>query len=56
MSVPQPALDATKRRRFLPQDFDEPCEGCLAPAGSYCRAGCDCGYTAEDAQAEATRG
>ncbi|MFI6112920.1 hypothetical protein [Kitasatospora sp. NPDC051164] len=56
MSMPQPAQDSTKRRPFLPQDFDEPCEGCLAPAGSYCRAGCDCGYTAEDARAEAARG
>lgn len=53
--IPSSRPVAEVRRPFLPQDFDEPCEGCLAPAGAYCRPGCDCGYTTEDAQAEATR-
>lgn len=40
---------------FQPTDFEEPCEGCGAPAGAYCRPGCDCGYTAEHARADAVR-
>ncbi|MGW1870441.1 hypothetical protein ACWCPS_33465 [Streptomyces mauvecolor] len=40
-------------RPFLPADFDEPCEDCKAPAGSYCRPGCSSGYTADDARADA---
>ncbi|MFE9559095.1 hypothetical protein ACFYMW_39150 [Streptomyces sp. NPDC006692] len=42
-------------RAFLPQDFDEPCEECQAPAGSYCRPGSGSGYTAADARADANR-
>jgi hypothetical protein len=42
-------------RPFLPSDFEDACEGCGAPAGAYCRAGCDDGYTAEDARADAAR-
>lgn len=37
---------------FTPEDFDEPCEDCGAPAGFYCRPGCDTGFTAEDARAQ----
>ncbi|MFD9824290.1 hypothetical protein [Streptomyces violascens] len=40
---------------FLPADFDEPCEDCEAPAGSYCRPTCPSGYTADDARADAHR-
>lgn len=40
---------------FAPGDFDTPCEDCEAPAGSYCRPGCDSGYSAVDAAADAAR-
>ncbi|MFD9791319.1 hypothetical protein ACFWXK_10240 [Streptomyces sp. NPDC059070] len=44
-----------ENRPFLPQDFEDPCEDCGAPAGSYCRPGCGSGYTAADARADAHR-
>lgn len=47
---PHPSL-----RPFAPSDFDEACEECQAPADSFCRPGCPCGYTAEDARADAAR-
>ncbi|MEU8868040.1 hypothetical protein [Streptomyces umbrinus] len=40
---------------FRPEDFEEPCETCLAPPGQLCHAWCDTGYTAEDARADAHR-
>ncbi|MFF5303559.1 hypothetical protein ACFY5F_29815 [Streptomyces sp. NPDC013161] len=40
-------------RPWRPEDFDERCETCGAPAGQLCRTGCDTGYTAEDARREA---
>ncbi|MGP3691060.1 hypothetical protein ACTVZO_41410 [Streptomyces sp. IBSNAI002] len=55
MTMPPRSFTTVERQPFHPQDFDEPCEGCSAPAGSFCYADCDCGYTAEDAQAEAAR-
>lgn len=43
-------------RPFLPEyDFTEVCEGCGALPGQYCREDCDCGYTADDARADAIR-
>lgn len=40
---------------FRPEDFDERCETCDAPAGQLCRSWCDTGYTAEDARRDAER-
>ena len=37
---------------FRPEDFDEACETCLAPAGQLCRPWCDTGYTAADYRAQ----
>ncbi|MDG9709781.1 hypothetical protein [Streptomyces sp. DH10] len=40
-------------RPWRPEDFDDPCETCGAPAGQLCRAWCDTGYTAADARRDA---
>ncbi|OIJ99027.1 hypothetical protein BIV25_11010 [Streptomyces sp. MUSC 14] len=40
---------------FRPEDFEEPCETCLAPPGQLCLAWCDTGYTADDARHDAER-
>ncbi|WP_199550137.1 hypothetical protein [Streptomyces sp. N35] len=40
-------------RPWRAEDFDEECATCQAPAGEWCRPGCDTGYTAEDARREA---
>lgn len=50
---PHPALRPFEP--FAASDFDEACEECEAPAGSFCRTGCPCGYTAADARADAAR-
>jgi hypothetical protein len=38
---------------FAPQDFDEPCEDCGAPAGAFCYDHCGSGYTADHARRQA---
>ncbi|MET7693840.1 hypothetical protein ABZT06_38735 [Streptomyces sp. NPDC005483] len=40
-------------RPWRPEDFDDRCETCGAPAGQVCRSWCDTGYTAEDARRDA---
>ncbi|NUU25818.1 MAG: hypothetical protein HOV68_30575 [Streptomycetaceae bacterium] len=40
-------------RPFVPADFDEACEDCEAPAGTYCRPHCPSGYTADEARRDA---
>jgi len=47
---PAPGLIA---RPFLPEEFEEGCEDCGAPAGTYCRRGCPSGYSADDARSDA---
>ncbi|WP_439681524.1 hypothetical protein [Embleya sp. MST-111070] len=50
-----PDIHRTELRPFLPEDFDDACEDCPAPAGAYCFDDCPSGYTAEDAREEASR-
>ncbi|MFF1517093.1 hypothetical protein [Streptomyces sp. NPDC058305] len=50
------ATPNSEPRPWVPSvDFQEPCESCRAPAGQYCRAHCDTGTTAQDAQRDAER-
>jgi hypothetical protein len=45
--------DFEHMRPWRPEDFDDRCETCGAPAGQLCRAWCDTGYTADDARRDA---
>lgn len=38
---------------WRPEDFDDRCETCGAPAGQLCHSWCDTGYTAKDARRDA---
>lgn len=42
-------------RPFLPSDFDDTCEDCHAPPGTFCRPGCGSGFTADDARRQYER-
>ena len=51
-SAARPA-DPTPLRPFVASDFEDPCEDCHAPPGSYCRPSCGSGFTADDARRQA---